>query len=217
MAKNEVNTEEPLSSEVDVASEDGGAAASGQSLKDVLSKELGKNFLDDATALKAVKDTFSYVGATGSYRKAVKTLGEKLGLDESGVLKRLEETARNPEALAPRPELASEVQELKVRLEDSEFYGERPELKPYKDLLADLRGGSGKLLKDIAESDVFKNIIEKAQAHDEAEKSKSVLESNPRIGHAKDAMNEAREALKNGKVRIAHEAAVKSVLASLQE
>jgi hypothetical protein len=61
MPEDEIITEETLPEE-----SDGGSAVSDDgekvSLKDILGKELGKTFASDEAAIKAVKDTFSYVG-----------------------------------------------------------------------------------------------------------------------------------------------------------
>jgi hypothetical protein len=66
----ENNTNEPLAGAVNVAAADGGVAVAPEviSVKDLLSEALGKDFKDDETALKAVKDTFKYVGEYGQVK-----------------------------------------------------------------------------------------------------------------------------------------------------
>lgn len=212
MPGNEVTTQETLPAEVDVAAADASKAASGVGLKDVLSKELGKTFPTDEAALKAVKDTFSYVGRQDSLRETLKAVKTRFNTDEAGVLKLMEDLQNKTEAPAARPELESQVKELRERLDEATFYNEHGDLKPYRALLSELRGSSDKPLQEIANSEAFKAVVEKAKAHDELESKKSVLQSNPRLGQAKSKMDSAQELLKAGDRSGARATAVGAVI-----
>ena len=76
-------SEEYITDEALSETSDGGAAGSEEkSIKSVLEKELGKEFPDEETALKAVKDTFSHVGKSGKYEKAVKAVMDNKNMTE---------------------------------------------------------------------------------------------------------------------------------------
>ncbi len=186
MSENDI-TDQPLTGEDDVASADGEAAVGepdggGQpttDIKTVLGKLLNKDFPTDEAALKAVKDTFSYVG-------------------------------KKQQSVVP-PELAKKVQELEgiaKSTKDSLFYSEHPELKPYRQIIEAMGNDPDK----VSQSEIFKGVVTKLQAHEEMEKSKSVLQSNPRLGVATDKMTQAKEAQQAGKPDEARASATAAVI-----
>lgn len=158
----------------DVTPAEGGEAVSGTSstqeqgtkpapgVKDVIGQALGKEFKDDESALKSVKDTFSYVGKNKDQIKE-EVLSE---LKDSG------EVPQTPD------DLANTVKSLNDKLTASEFYAEHPEYKEHKDLISQLGGNPA----DVVESEVFKSVYAKiGKASESEEDSKSVLQSNQRI------------------------------------
>lgn len=212
----EINTQETLADGVDVASADGGRNDSDEvaSLKDILGETLGRDFKDDETALKAVKDTFNYVGKVGKVLPVFEQLKSKFG-SEDAVLKFMEQsqTTQNQQNPAVQtqndaPELAKKVESLEQMLKETQFYAEKPEFKPYKDLIKSLGNDPEK----VVESEVFKTTYSKVKSHDEAEKTKSVIHSNPRIGQATDKMSKASEAAKTGNFEESKRLAVDAVL-----
>lgn len=185
--ENEIITNETLSDGGEFASADGEVADGNTvSIKDVLSEHLGKEFPDDETALKAVKDTFGYVGKLG---QEVKGLKEKLA-------------SANPSNL-------ERVETLERAVKETQFYSENPEYRPYKDIINSFKGQTP---DEVVKSSAFKQVFEKVKSYDESEKSKSVLQTNPRLGQVTDKMTQAREALKQGNDSAAKSAAVGAVL-----
>ena len=88
---------------------------------------------------------------------------------------------------AEETDLKSEIQALNNRLNQSEFYKNNPKYEPYKNILGD---NPSEAIKD----ENIKGIVEKAIAFDEAEKSKSVLHSNPRLQmKEEDLMEKAKK------------------------
>lgn len=155
----------------------------GTSIKDILSKTLGKDFPSDDAALKAVKDTFSYVG------------------------KKKEEVAKE---VIPQIDLSNYVS--KAEFEEATFYAKNPNLEQLKTVLSAMSKSSGKSLSEVAASEDFKSLYSKVDAYDKNESSKSILQTNPRLGNVKDTIEQAKEALKSGNKYIAGDLAAKSVI-----
>lgn len=121
---------------------------------------LGKDFKDKATALKSVKDTYSYVG------------------------KRKEDIMK--EVGGSNNEIATELKTIK----DNMFFDKNPDYAPYRKVMEKM----GTNPVEVANSEEFKGIFEKAKGFDESQKLKSVLVSNPRLAQTKDGLTKAREA-----------------------
>ena len=173
---------------------EGGAEAVGNegvaemSLKEI-NEALGKNFTDKETALKSIKDTYSYTG------------------------KRKEDIISEYKKQAGDSELASKVSSLENMLRDANFYAENPQYKPYKDVISKFGGNPEEVIKDS----VFQSTFKKASAYDETEKSKSVLHSNPRLGKITDKITEAKTAMASGDSAKAQDAAVLAVLNAFEK
>jgi len=170
-------------------------------LTDFLSQELGESIPSVEAARKVLKKLKNSDSERG---RLARQLGEQR--------KTMEDSQKETVAPAPRPDLEAMVKEQAARLEEMSFFSENPGLQTHKQTLMDLQKGTGKSLRDIANLESFKSVLTKAQAHDEAEKSKTVLQSNPRLGAAKDKMSEAREFAKAGDHRSAASSAVSAVL-----
>lgn len=210
----EDNNPETLAKGGDNTSKDGeGTASKDVSVAEVLSSTLGKDFKDDDTALKAVKDTFNYVGGMGKYKETLKALESKLGVSgEEAVLQRMEEVAK----ITSEPRDTSDVSDLRKQVEDLTFYKDNPKYEGHRDLLNELRNDTGKSLPEIIKSETLQGVLEKAMAHDEVQKSKSVLESNPRLGQVRDKMKEATESAQTDPRRAA-ELATQAVLEAFEK
>lgn len=183
----------------------------------VLSGVLGKDFESSEAALKSVKDTFKYVGAAGQYHEKIKQLSAEKGITKEEAKLLFDNSINNminesAEKKQPQVESNEQLLSLQRQVEDMKFYDENPDLKQHKSLLEELRGTSGKSLSELAASDTIKGIIGKVQAHDEIEKSKSVLQSNSRLGKVTNKLAEAKTALSEGKVVVANNNAVSAVL-----
>lgn len=187
---------EALAEEVDVASTDGEeeSVSSDSTEADTLSLQelnetLGKTFKDKASALKAFKDTFDYVGKAGQAEKELRALKtqEKGGGDDIS---------------------------LKIRaLEDEVFYSKHPEYEPYRNTI----GKMGASPAEVVNSDDFKSIFEKVRGYDEVQKTKSVLETNPRLGRSRDALKEAREHESKGNREASNQILAKAVIEAFEE
>jgi hypothetical protein len=174
-----------------------------------LSEVLGRDFQDDASALKSVKDTYKMVGAVGQIKKTL----DAAGLSEADALTKLTETS-TPQSSATPSDVTSEIAALRDQLEVTQLVSERPELRDHLDLLNKLRA-PGQTLRAAAESEDFKGVFDKIHGYDEIQKSKSVLESSPRLGRVKDKMQEAKQSLKDGQSSAANRAAVSAVIDAL--
>jgi hypothetical protein len=203
------------SASVPTGNPEGGAPAEGgenasSDMLGRLSKTIGRDFPDEATALDAIKETFNYVGSVGQLKKKILSLKDQ-GISEEEVFNRVEQLGQSTTA-APRNDVQSEINALKQRLDETTFYSENPDLKEYQGFLSEIQADTGRSLSQIVESDSFKTVLEKAKGYDASQKSKSVLESSPRLGRVKDKMTEAREASKAGNQVGANKSAIGAVL-----
>lgn len=156
---------------------DGGAAGSGEGnevdpVVQALNEAIGKDFTSREGALKSVKDTYSYVGKAGQPKEPAKPAEKGTG-------------EVDPEKFVSREEF-----------DEANFYANNPEYTGHKELINTLRKGSGKSLEEVVQDESFKSVYDKAVAHDENQKTKSVLQSNPRLGSAVDKQQKARDSIK---------------------
>lgn len=183
----------------------------GVSLKDQLGSALGKDFPDDATALKAVKDTFGYVGDIKNVQELKSAMGQLqsiLNTDQKGVLLKIDEIVKTGGTgkIDPNQYVSKE------KYDRSNFYLTNPDYKPYTKLVETYqKANPEKTREEVVEMDDFKADYGKIKAHDEAEGSKSILKSSPRLGKASDKISEAREAQSKGDQVTAEERAVEAV------
>lgn len=190
----EIVTDSGMSEDQETASEELQDAISLSELNQLL----GKNFPSKDAALKSIKDTTRYVGKVGQLEKQLAQVGTNL----------TQETAM------PDNEVLSKVRQLEAQVEETNFFAEHPEFKEYKDSLRSMREMTGKPLTELATSEAFKPFLEKARAHDEQQKKRSVLESTPRLGQVRDKIKEAKEMADKGNFPAAEEAAVNAVVES---
>lgn len=183
-------TTEPLADGADITPADGDKAVdnieSKESIKDILGEELGKDFKTDEAALKAVKDTFSYVG------KKKEDIKDEVNKET--------------------PQVNSDDFVSRKEFNESTFYAKHPEYEPYKNIIGALKSATDNTLEEVVKADDFKAVYEKAAAHDESEKSKSVLQTNPRLGKVTDKMTQAKEASAKGDTTTAKDLGVAAVI-----
>lgn len=165
---------------------DNGTSLQGEitTFKDVLEQATGKKFSDDQAAIKYVRDNTSYVGEL--QRKVAD----------------YEKNNANGQATS------SELEEIKTRLNEMEFYKTHPEYEQHKDLIKKLGQDPAKVVEDP----VFKSTIEKVNVAEQVNKSKSVLQSNPRLGQVEDKFAQAKEMLSQGKDVAAGNLATEAVI-----
>lgn len=218
----------PLADGVNVLPADGQGTASPKeevvNVKDLLGETLGQTFESDEVALKAVTDTFSYVGKAGKYEKAIKAVREAHGFgNDEQAIKYLMDEANKPATPAPASAPATPTPQgegsfvTKEQYQSDMFFGGKPELAPYRTVIESLQKSTGKNLAEVVELPEFKTLWEKAAVGDEVQKSKSVLMSNPRIGQISDKITEGREALKTNDFNKAADAATAAVVDLMRE
>lgn len=168
----------------------GEAVSTSESIKDVLGKTLGKEFPDDDTALKAVKDTFNFVGKR-----------------EEDIKKQVAEEMSTTQTVE---ELQRKLDDITKSQEELKFYAEHPEYNndEAKTLLRRFGNNPYEAVKD----EDFKGLYEKVQKAQEIERSRSVLQPNSKLGAAADKMTKARESLEKGDDSSARNSAVGAVL-----
>lgn len=127
---------------------------------------LGKNYKDKGSALKSIKDTFSFVGKKVEKSADVESPDVKPNSNNG--------------------DFARQIKEMKEQL----FYSENPEYKSYKGII----GKMGENPADVVGMPEFKDVFEKASSFDKNQTKKTVLESNPRIGVVRNKLKEATEA-----------------------
>lgn len=185
---------------------DGQGAGNSPGLKEALEKTLGKQFADEATALKAVKDTFDYVGKAGKFSQAVKVVMDSKGLSEEQAVEYIKTTVQTqPQQIDTSKFVAKE------ELDQRDFFLDNPDLKPYKDLVMTFKKANPeKSLSEIIQMTEFKSVYDKAKATDDNQKS--IVHSNPKLGISKDKMTKAAEASKSGNIGEAEKLAVEAVM-----
>lgn len=137
-----------------------------------LNAALGKNFSNRESALKSIKDTFSYVGKK-----------------KEDVRKEVLSEVRTDEKTE---KLAKELEEMRKE----RFYDKNPQYAdPAVRKIIERMGGNP---ADAVGSEEFKTIFAKVSGYDESQKLKTVLESNPRLASSKDSLTKARELKSQG-------------------
>lgn len=128
-----------------------------------LNELTGRNFTSKESALKSIKDTFTF---------ATTRLTDVQNKVEAGV--------------------ASEMGKLRETVESQNkemFYIQNPQYASNRKLIDSL----GKNPAEVVNSDVFKETFSKLAEHDKTVKLKTVLESNPRLASSRSNLDKARE------------------------
>lgn len=125
-------------------------------------------------------------------------------------------TTRAPQQQSVPADSAA-LEALRQRVEISDFYAENPDMKTHKDLIETFAVAKGLSRDEVIKNEEFKGLVGKLKIADEVQSSKSVLESNPRLGLVRNKIDEAREALKSGNVGAARSAAIGSVLEAYEK
>lgn len=132
-----------------------------------LNQFLGKEFTDKESALKAIKDTFGFVG------KRKEDIEKEVRASLAG----------STPAPSPAPSSDSKVQSL----EEEVFYLKNPQFKGYEAIIKKM----GSNPAEVVESTEFKTIFEKGAIADEVARTKSVAPSNSRLGAPSSVVDEA--------------------------
>jgi len=178
-----------------------------------LNEFLGKDFKDVDTALKSVKDTFSYVGKQDSVRLAVKQAMEATGKGEADVLTAIQKLMSDTNT--PNGDFIT-----KEQYAEDMFFNGKTELSAVKDIIKPLKASSDEFKAmswaDFVKHDKIASIVDTFKVADEFRSSKSVVESNPRIGSATTKLETARQAQSSGDHNTAKANALEAVMDLLQ-
>lgn len=188
--------------------------ATPKEVKDVLSQALNKPFPTNEAAIAAVKDTFSAVGWAGKYKPFITALQQQHG-GEEGAVRFMEQLVRGgaPANPAPAPLQGADPSKFvsKEQYDADTFFAGHPELANYRGVIENVRTATGKSLAEVIKLPEVETLMTKAKGFDEAEKTKSVLHTSPRIGQITDKVTQSREALKQGDRNAAVAAAIGAV------
>jgi len=182
------------------------AEIEGLPLHEAAGKILGKEFPDTASAAKALKDTFGYVGRAGEGIKIVESVMTQKGFKTpkeavdyinttlSGQQPPKEE--KPPVPPAPEPKIDPKEFVPRSEFDRQNFYSNNPEYKGHEKLVETfMKANPGKTREEIVKLDEFKEAFEPMKAA----KKQSILHSNEKIGVAASKMEEARNKMADGK------------------
>lgn len=180
-------------------------------LAEFVNKELGTNYKDDEAALAGLKQTKDYVGRVGQVMPFFDKAKEK-GIPTSKLFEAMDQTLNGqvPPQVQPVAEPSNYV--TKDELSRQLFFKDNPQYQPYEAIIDAMAAQNKVAPREVVESDQFKSLFDKAKGFDEVQKSKSVLQTNSRLGVAQDSMTKAQEAMQSGDVRKAQDLAVKAVI-----
>lgn len=181
--------------------------AEAKAIKDILGEAIGRNFKSDEDAIKSVKETFSYVGKAGQIEKNYNDLIKQINMDneQDNVVQDTTIAEQNP------VDFTSEIKKVEEKFSEELFYSKNPQYEPYREVLTALKTTHGKSLSEVVQNDSFKNLYEAAEAKAQADKAKTVLESNSRLGQVVDKFTEAKEMMEKSP-EAAKDLATKAVL-----
>ena len=146
----------------------------GLSLED-LNKTLGKDFKDEATALKALKETQDFVGDKG----------QKL-TEAEAKLAEAEKASEQSKTQAERLEALEKNDKL------NQFYKENPEMdNPSTKRLLEKFGDPYEAIKN----EDFKSINDPILAHNKSEQGRSIIHKSSRLGQVTNKVDESKQAL----------------------
>ena len=151
------------------AADGGGTVVKPALTLEELNATLGSTFKDPSSALKALKDTQSFVG------------------------KRKEDIANEVKQYLAPSDVASkaDVQSLRNEL----FYSQNPQYKPYQNMIGSMGADPSEV---VARAEV-KDVIEKAAKVDEVAQAKSVVSSNSRLSQPAEPVMEQAVKMANAR------------------
>lgn len=120
----------------------------------------------------------------------------------SYVGKRKEDIAKE---VAPVEKLTVMEQTIK-KLETDMWFKDNPEHAALRPIIEKMGNPA-----DVINTPEYKAVFEKTKGFDEFQSKRTVLDSNPRLGQAGNKMEEARQALAQGKPQVAQAAALAAV------
>ena len=158
---------------------------------------------------------------TVSLKSIVKELTGREYKDDADAAKGIQQTYKfvTSKTEAPQPQvdptIVSKVESLERQIQETNFFASNPEYNTpeAKALISKMGGDPASVVKD----EVFQTAYNAIKANAEIEKSKSVLQSNSRLGQVTDKFTQAKEAVSAGNQQAANAAAVSAVLEAYPE
>lgn len=150
---------------------------------------LGKDFKDKDTALKSIKETFTFLGKRKEDYEAefrAKLQPSQNNTVDNKAVERLETIERNL------------------------WFAENAQYKAVRPLIEKLAGNGS--LDEAVNSQEFKEVFSKAQGYDETQKSKTVLQSNPKVKTTTNKLTSALQASNSGKYEQSAQDATSAVM-----
>lgn len=144
-----------------------------------INEQLGKQFPTKESAIKAFKDTFSYVG------------------------KKKEDIEKEVRANIQQDDRVSKLEKDLAAERKERFFDRNPQYaEPTVRKLIEKIGGEP---TDVVNTEEFKQVFEKMSGYDKTQKLKTVLESNPRLVASRDSLAKARDAQQKSGGVVTHE------------
>lgn len=169
-------------------------------LHEAAGKILGKEFPDMASAAKAMKDTFGYVGKAGEAIKVVETVMANKGFKTpKEAVDFITTSLQAPPKVEPvkeeKPVIDSSKFVSREEFDKKDFYSNHPELKGHEKLVETYaKANPGTSRDDILKMDDFKEAFGALAVV----KQKSILHSNEKIGVAQNNLEKAKEKMAEG-------------------
>lgn len=186
-----------------------------------------REFKDPESAIKAIGDTFKYVGDIGKI-KTLKEMVERVQSENNLpnteaavalITAKLQGEAAPAEGTSAPAEVDTSKFVSREEFEESEFYRANPTYAPHSAIIDAFRTkeeNKGKsipqLIAEEGGDSTLISTLSDAMAHATTKESKSVLESNPRLGEVKDKATSASEKAAKGDHQGAGIDAVDSVI-----
>lgn len=186
----------------------------------------GRKFKDAEDALKTIKNMNGLVGdrtiselrkkaeTHDTFEALVKGYAEDQSLTPEAARKALMDLAKgsSPQKDERVDAVLQQVSELKLQLQEKDFLAEHPEAKGVMKELKALAAQTGQTISDAYESSSLKNIVARASASEEREKTGTSLNPSRRTGVPTGKVKEAIERLKTDRSGEAMDRAVAATL-----
>lgn len=167
------STDQTITGDQGSGSSDGAAAVGSLTLAE-LNAHLGKDFKDTPTALKALQDTFSFVG------KRKEDIASEVRAELAA---KADGSASDSSGGSSQGATKSDIQRLETEL----FYSQNPQYKEYASLISKMGGSPA----EVVQMPEFTSVYEKAKVADGVASTRSVVSSNGRLNQTKTVVQEA--------------------------
>lgn len=183
----ELNTPETVPGASDVSAAEGkGNDASTVGLAELVNREWGTSFKDDAAALEGLRNN-RISGKLGKYRPFIEKLEIALGGEKQALTFMEQNTNQDPASQAPQPAAtpvapSSDTFVSKTQYERDMWLASHNDVRDFMPILDALRTTNpGKSYDELMEMPAFKSIYDKAKEADDLKNSRQPLTSSSRV------------------------------------